>query len=72
MDFLKKLLRPKPWQELEKGFKLDLQCEECGTHTNQLWTVQELLCCNECREAKVRRARFLQEEAEWEEYQNDN
>lgn len=66
MDFLKRLLRPKPWQDLEKNFRLELKCEECGFQSNSLSVVEDILCCQECEEAKVRRARFLQEEAEWE------
>jgi hypothetical protein len=72
MDFLKRLLRPKPWQELEKNFVLILNCEECGVETKTLSTVDGLLCCKDCAEANDRRARFLQEEEEWEESQNES
>lgn len=72
MSILQKLLKPKPWQELEKNFKMELQCEECGFQTKTLFTVSEVLCCTECRDAKIRRARLLQADEEWEAYEKEN
>ena len=69
MDLLKRLLKPKPWMELDTNFVLELRCEECGFQTNTLWTFEELLYCSECEEAKRRRARLLQVDEEWEEHE---
>jgi hypothetical protein len=66
---LDKLLKPKdkPWSELEKNFELKLSCEDCGVKDMvQYETVDGLLLCIECAEANDRRARFKQEEEEWE------
>lgn len=72
MDILKSIkkqiqyaIKGKPWEALEKNFKLELQCEECGLPTNALFTVAHELNCSDCKDAKRRRALLKQSEEEW-------
>jgi hypothetical protein len=46
---------------------LELVCVECGVQTTQLWHVNCMLCCRDCKTAKVRRERFKQTDLEWNE-----
>lgn len=64
---MRRLLNPKeePWNELEKDFKFDVKCEECGEPPKSPYTVDGLIVCEPCKDAIVRRHRFEQEEDEW-------
>lgn len=64
---IKKLIRgDRPWEHLEKNFKMRLTCDECGLETPALFTVSDSeLNCAECKDAKKIHARMKRIEEEW-------
>lgn len=66
MDFIKRLKKAKPWEELEKNFKLSIKCECCDFEFSELYqsNIGELLC-NGCAEAHDNRTRLLNSEKEF-------
>lgn len=46
--------------------KLELCCEECGIQVTTLFTINKFFCCKECAESKMRRAKLIQAEKEFE------